>query len=246
MKDLETLIRRERFFLAVRRRWKLGLLLLPLVIGGGILLGSMEDTEGFFFKLLLVLVIAAGALVLLWLSSYIIIPRLKRKRTELYTKGLTVANKPQEKITVSTSRMLTRSQKMQAWLNLNELKDTCLPCFGGNASFLRLQWPKNDSLAEDLKYWDQDNRYSCDFTFNGETCKLLVERVMDENGRERVFACWLPRGAGREELQTAETVELRRNDPAVLAYGMTYDRADGVVMSHEELICIITWIGGKQ
>lgn len=250
MNGLESLIRAERFFLNVRRRWKLGIVMLLLAAGGLVSLKFVENS--FAYNLISVVTAVALLFVALWISSYIIIPRLKKRRAKIYTDGLNAGNKPKEKLSVSSSRMLTLSARIRAWLNLHELKDTSDYCFmDSEVSYIRVQWfkpeckPRSYSM-DSIKVWSDNGIKPIVIKFNNEECILQVHRDFDEEGLEYALARWFPKNATEDEVRGAETIELIQNEPFVLSYEMCYEQPNGELYPQEEPICAITWIGGNK
>lgn len=243
----EKVTRPLNFFKRMRRCWVWGLLLVPLLIGLVLILDNTKEPDGSLHPILLLVTVATSIFEVLWLLSYVMVPYLTHKQKVTPQKQ---KKSKKKNGSLSSSRMLSRAQQMRAWVNLNELKETCLPCFEGRTSYVRLQWRQpNGTFKEEIQDLTRSNGFSWDHAFCKygyvEPYSLYVASVKDKE-REHVRVWWTPQQATPDEMNTAEMIELVRNEPAIFSYDMTYEREDGVMMSHKEPICIITWIGGNQ
>lgn len=255
MKDFETLTRAEAVFSGIRRRWKLGLCLLIVAAICASLLDILRSAFPQLFTPALVLIGIMGLYALLWLSSYIVVPILRHKRAGLLVAKTTARKRSRHKNPLSSSRMLPPLSRLFAWIRLKELRLASDYCFvRRGTSYLRMQWldpawcPKNQSM-DMIKPWDGIARRSFDLRFqpdnradHDEIITLTIERTVVDK-REKVCAYWLPANHTPLEAQNAEMIELTKNVPVGLAYGLTLEQADGSHAAYDKLLCVITWLG---
>ncbi len=249
MNDLKKLERIQRFFMNLRRRWPLVLICAVAELGGIVLLRSTSGSK--WSPVALCAVLAAAVYILLWCASHFVIDIVKKRRIEIYTYGVPNATKAEEKIHASSSRLLSWGERITAHRRFKELRDTSDYCFlGGPPSFVRIQWLE-DSLRtayeakEVIHPWPNSNAIPLFFSYMEEEIQLTVVRECTENG-ERAFACLTPRNPSREEQLAAKKVELTREEPCLLAYGMIEEKADGTQVPYDVQLCAITWIGGNH
>ncbi len=251
MNDLQRLEKIQQFFIGIRRRWVWMLLALGVAFGGITLTGEMENTEGFWFSVVRYVVLIAILFVVLWVSSFFVINKIKKKRTEIYKKGLTVTDKPEEKAQFSFSRLLSIFARWKAYIRFKELREASDYCFlGGPMSYLRVQL-LNPELRQahepmDMVYsWPEKDRIAISFAFEDEETLLTVQRRISDEG-ERVYACLTPVNPTRSDYENAEGVQLILDEPCLLTYDFIYKRPNGTRVERNEMLCVITWMGGNR
>mgnify|MGYP006948539001 CR=1 FL=1 len=250
MANINTLLKREKFFAGLQRRWKLGLFFMPLIIIGIGVIGYFYAAKSKLLYILIPTLIAIIGFELLWLMSYIILPIIRWQKTKLYNAKRKAIKEPQGKTKYSSSKMLAPNQRLKAKLNLNELKNASDYCFVGNEhSYLRIQWLKSGLIPKGydmdmMKTWNENNIYSFEIRYNNEVIVLTVERTLKGN-RENVYACWTPPNPRQPDIKLAETVELYRNEPIALTCESVCELPNGENEYFDEILCVITWIGGN-
>ncbi len=244
------LSRRARFYAAIRRRWQLILVAIPVIVICAFILQYGEVEEGPFLTCLQVLPILAALYILFWLFCCIAVPVVHRRLKKIITGGGTAgATKP-----VGSSRMLSFAERSRAWWRLHTLRQTSDYCFREpSVSYLRIQALEPSAMdgvrMEQIRPWSSDGpsrvNYRLRCTVGGveELAILSVERIVSKSGQERVYAYWTPPGANPTDTYAAETVELAINEPVIFSYGIIEEK-NGVETPGEEMLCTITWIRG--
>ena len=254
MKDLsKTLLQLGQFFTVFKKRWFIGVLSLPLIYVCAIILKNTSSTANTFVKALLIALIAlASVTAILWISSYIAIPIIKKKLNAIYVSG---PAKPVEEFAITKPFTLSMAKKLKADYNLTKLKLTSVHRFRKSAqikdSYIRMQFlaegsvPRNLSVDTLLTLEGEENHsYQIPISYNGESCTLTISREFDKKGRERVFLKW-SLSTHTNAPEAAEVIELTQNEPAVLAYDLAYEQSNGEELYENKVLCAFTWIGGN-
>ncbi len=256
MNEKQKLERVKRFFCSLRSRWKWALLALVAAAGGIWLLVNTEQEDAFWLKLVSIAVVAAVVFFLFWFSSLFIVNYTKKRLTEYNTNGGYSSGKPEGKIGLSFSRLLSVGERWQALIDLRELCDYSSFCFRGAApSYVRIQWLRTDDLGWDdprdvVKSWPKNNKiiYDVPFSeFGTEKTRLWISRKCDEDGEYVEAFLTSPDviETNSEEYANAERVPLMLNEPCLLAYEVIEENPDGTQTRKEEQVGVITWIGGN-
>ncbi len=238
------------FFKSVRQQKGWGItatVVFLLAIG---LMRIPMGTDTFFYKSLMATAVLTGILVAFWLSSYALLPLLRRRRTAYAAKRQQLLGNMDRQNRGNSSERLSPAQKKAAQRRLDALQKESDYCFlRGEESYLRVQWlsdkVKAVNGASDKVYIWNTACFQFSVNYDGDICYLTIEKV-NNGGAERVFARWTPPNPRMTDQFASEKVELLKDQPILFSYEEIFEWEDGSKELHDEHLCAITWIGGKQ